>query len=160
MEWLKKERGISFLAVPYKSAPAGWQGLQGGEVNVAIFATAFAASQVRSGKVKALANINPSRSKILTDVPTHREAGLDVDIWTWFGMFAPGGTPADVIRRVNATIAKDFFGNPAAKEKFLVSQDYDLSPPSGGTPEQFAAFLKTDRANMARLAAITGVKAE
>jgi tripartite-type tricarboxylate transporter receptor subunit TctC len=160
MEWLRKEKGISFLNVPYKSAPAGWQGLQGGEVNVAIFATAFSVAQVRAGKVKALANINPARSKVLPEVPTHREAGLDMDIWTWFGMFAPAGTPAEVIRRVNATLVADFFGNPALKEKFLVSQDYDLSPPAGGTPEQFAAFLKADRENMARLAAITGVKAE
>ena len=158
MEWLKRERGISFLEVPYKSAPFAWQGLQGGEVQVAVFATGPAVGAMKAGKVKALALINPARSSVVPNVPTLAEAGLPVNVLTWFGLFAPAATPRDVIQRVNAEAVKTFFGVPAMVEKYLTQQAYSNAAPVGGSPEAFAAFLKQDRENNASLAKITGVK--
>lgn len=158
MEWLKRERGIQFLNVPYKSAPFAFQGLQGGEINVAVFALGPSVGLVKAGKFKAVAQVNPARSSLLPNVPTLREAGLPVDVLTWFGLFAPRGTPADVVQRVNAEAQKNFFGNPATVEKFLTSQGYSTAAPTGGTPAAFAAFLKEDRETNAQLAKITGVK--
>jgi tripartite-type tricarboxylate transporter receptor subunit TctC len=158
MEWLKRERGITFLEVPYKSAPFAWQGLQGNEVQVAVFATGPAIGMIKAGKVKPLALINPARSSVVPNVPTLREAGLPVDVLTWFGLFAPANTSREVIQRLNAETVKTFFAVPAMVEKYLVQQAFSNAPPVGGTPEQFAAFLKQDRSNNASLAKITGVK--
>jgi tripartite-type tricarboxylate transporter receptor subunit TctC len=158
MEWLKRERGVSFLNVPYKAAPFGFQAIQAGEVQVAVFAAGPANAVVRAGKLKALAQTTPSRSTMLPGIPTLREAGLPVDVLTWFGMFAPAGTPRDVIQRANAETQKSFFGNQALVEKYLLTQGFGTSAPTGGSPEAFAAFLKQDRDSNVELARITGVK--
>jgi tripartite-type tricarboxylate transporter receptor subunit TctC len=158
MEWLRKERGVHFLNVPYKSAPFAYQGLQGGEVQVAVFATGPSLANVKAGKMKALAIVSPSRSPRLPDVPTLDEAGLPVRISTWFGLFGPAGIPRDVVQRVNAEVVKGFYGNAALKDKFLLSQGYDLSSPAGGTTEAFAAFLKEDREAQAEVVRVTGAK--
>jgi tripartite-type tricarboxylate transporter receptor subunit TctC len=160
MEWLKKERGVQFLNVPYKSAPFAYQGLNGGEIQVAVFATGPAMANVKSGKLKALAIVSPSRSPRMPDLPTLTEAGLPVRISTWFGLFAPAGAPREAIQRVNSEVVKNFYGNAQLKDKFLLAQGYDLSPPAGGTPEAFAAFLKKDREDQAEVVRITGAKAD
>lgn len=158
MEWLKRERGISFLDVPYKSAPFAYQGLQAGEVQVAVFATGPSIGVVKAGKAKALALVNPARSPIVPNIPTLSEAGLPVTVLTWFGLFAPTGTPREMIQRVNAESVKAFFGNAAMVEKYLTQQAFSTAAPTGGTPEAFAAFLKEDRENNAKLAKQTGIK--
>ena len=158
MEWLKKERGISFLEVPYKSAPFAWQGLQSGEIQVAVFATGPAAGVVRAGKAKALALVNPARSSVVPNVPTLQEAGLPVNVLTWFALFAPNGTPRDVIQRINAESVKGFFSNAGLVDKYLISQGYSSASPTGGTPEAFAEFLKQDRESNERLAKLTGIR--
>jgi tripartite-type tricarboxylate transporter receptor subunit TctC len=158
MEWLKKERGINFLEVPYKAAPFAWQGFQGGEVQVAVFATGPAMGQLKAGKLKALALINPARSSVVPSVPTLREAGMPVDVLTWFGLFTPTATPREIIQRVNAETVKSFFGVPALVEKYLTQQAFSNAAPVGGSAEAFAAFLKQDRDNNANLARVTGVK--
>jgi tripartite-type tricarboxylate transporter receptor subunit TctC len=160
MEWLKKERGIGFLNVPYKSAPFAYQGLQAGEIQVAVFATGPSLAHVKSGKLKAIALVSPSRSARMPDVPTLEEAGLPVKISTWFGLFAPAGAPRDAIQRVNAEVVKGFYGNAALKDKFLVAQGYDLSSPAGGTPEAFAAFLREDREAQAHVVKVTGARVD
>ena len=79
-------------------------------------------------------------------------------VLTWFGLFAPTGTPRDMIARINAESAKGFFGVPALVDKFLTQQAFSTAAPTGGTAEAFAAFLKEDRENNAKLAKQTGVK--
>ncbi|MFM9969682.1 MAG: Bug family tripartite tricarboxylate transporter substrate binding protein [Burkholderiales bacterium] len=160
MEWLKKERGINFLEVPYKSAPFAWQGLQAGEIQVAIFASGPSRGVVNAGKAKALALVNPARSTFVPNIPTLREAGLPVDVLTWFALFAPNGTPRDMIQRINAEAVKGFFSNAALVEKFLTSQGYSTAAPTGGTPETFAAFLRQDRESNEKLAKLTGVRVD
>ena len=81
-------------------------------------------------------------------------------ISTWFGLFAPAATPRDAIQRVNAEVVKGIYGNAALKDKLLVAQGYDLSPPAGGTPEAFAAFLREDREAQAHVVKVTGARAD
>ena len=160
MEWLKKERGISFLEVPYKSAPFAWQGMQAGEVQVAVFATGPSVGVVKAGKAKALALVNPARSSVVPNVPTLREAGMPVDVLTWFGLFSPNGTPREMIQRINAEAVKGFFGNTALTDKYLTSQGFSTAAPTGGSPEAFATFLREDRESNARLVKLTGVSVD
>ena len=91
-------------------------------------------------------------------MPTLREAGMPVDVLTWFGLFTPTATPREIIQRVNAETVKSFFGVPALVEKYLTQQAFSNAAPVGGSAEAFAAFLKQDRDNNANLARVTGVK--
>src|SRR5260370_13260959 len=95
--------GIGILHIPYKGSGPGIAGLLGGEVSMMFANVADIGSQIRSGKVKALAVTVPRRASMLPDVPTMPEAGLpDFEITSWFGLLAPAGTPAPIIGRLNA----------------------------------------------------------
>jgi tripartite-type tricarboxylate transporter receptor subunit TctC len=111
---------------------------------------------VKSGKLKALATLGPKRSPHLPDVPSFKELGYDLDFLGWTGMFAPTGTPRDVVMRVNGEMNK-LIADPGFVAKYLTPQSMD---PRGGSPEDFAAFLRVDRETNGRLAKLAGVKPE
>ncbi len=85
---------------------------------------------------------------------------MEVAITTWIGMMAPAGTPKEIMQRLNATMAKELFANPAMKEKYLTTAGLQTLPPAGGTPEQFAAFLKSEVDMFSSVVKVTGVKVE
>lgn len=160
VEYLKNERNIVFLNVPYKAASLAFPALLAGEVNVVLFAIGPAAQQVKAGKAKALAINAPGRSPLLPEVATMKEQGMDIDIQTWFGLFAPAGTPRDIISRSNTEVAKGLVNNAEAKAKFLTSQGMETSAPAGASAEVFARFLKADRENYAEVVRVTKVRIE
>ena len=160
IEWLKNARGITFNNIPYKSSQQAMQAVLAGEIQVTSFVAAAIAPQVRAGKLKALAVPTSARSPHLPEVPTFKEAGMDVAITTWIGIMAPAATPKEIIQRVNAVIAKDLFNNAPMKEKFLTTAGLQVLPPAGGTPEQFAEFLKSEMEMFSSVVKITGVKVE
>jgi tripartite-type tricarboxylate transporter receptor subunit TctC len=160
VELLKNDKNIVFLNVPYKAASLAFPAMLAGEVNVVLFAIGPAVAQVKAGKAKALAIVAPSRSSLLPDVGTMKEHGVDVDIQTWFALFAPASTPRDIIARLNAEVAKGLINNAEAKAKFLTSQGIDTSAPAGATPEVFAKFLKSERENYAEVVRLAKVRIE
>ena len=160
VEYLKNDRNIHFLNVPYKAASLAFPALLAGEVNVVLFAIGPASAQVKAGKAKALAVNASSRSPLLPEVGTMKEQGVDINIQTWFALFAPAGTPRDIITRSNAEVAKGLVNNPEAKAKFLTSQGMDTSAPAGASADAFAAFLKADRENYAEVVRVTKVRIE
>jgi tripartite-type tricarboxylate transporter receptor subunit TctC len=160
MEWLRNQKGVSFLEVPYKTAPLASQGLLGGQVQVSHFVSSMGVQMAKAGKVRILASVTPVRTQQLADVPTIKEAGIDLDMWVWFGLFAPAGTPREIVSRLNAEAAREFINNPAYRDKIFSAQAVDVLPPAGAAPEVFAAYLKTDRENMARVVRETGIKPE
>jgi tripartite-type tricarboxylate transporter receptor subunit TctC len=160
VEYLKNERNIVFLNVPYKAASLAFPALLAGEVNVVLFAIGPAAQQVKAGKAKALAINAPGRSPLLPEVATMKEQGMDIDIQTWFGLFAPAGTPRDIISRSNTEVAKGLVNNAEAKAKFLTSQGMETSASAGASAEVFARFLKADRENYAEVVRVTKVRIE
>ena len=108
---------------------------------------------VRSGKLRALAVTNQSRSVFAPEVPSFKEAGLDWAVTTWNGVFAPAATPREIVRRLNTEI-NALLVDPAFKSKVL---DASMIEAAGGSPEEFSAFLKADRQRfneVAKLAAI------
>ena len=159
MEWLKNARGITFLNVPYKSAGLVWPAMLAGEVQISYLAVGLAAPTVKAGKAKALAVIGPStRSPIMPEVPTYSEAGLEFNIGTWFGLFAPSGTPREIVSRPNAEIARELFNNPPARERFLTGIGMAIELPAGGPPEAFAELIGREREKLAKIVKIVGIK--
>lgn len=161
MEYYKHAKGIEFLNVPYKSASLTFPALLGGEIDMGYLAIGLAAKAVQSGKVKALAVVGPAkRSPILPEVPTWKEAGMELNIATWFGLFTPTGTPREVISRLNGELAKGLFNNPAAREKYLTGIGMSVEPPAGGSPEQLGALVVAEHEKLSKLVKLIGIKPE
>jgi tripartite-type tricarboxylate transporter receptor subunit TctC len=113
-------------------------------------------SQIKSGKVKPLAVSTASRSSMLPDVPTMAQAGLpDFEIQSWFGLLAPAGTPASIVGRLNAETVKVLAR--ADVKATLAAQGLEVNP---GSPEQFAAYIKSEIARFTRIGKAAGIKAE
>jgi tripartite-type tricarboxylate transporter receptor subunit TctC len=113
-------------------------------------------TQIRAGKVRALAVTVPKRASLLPDVATMPEAGLaDFEITSWFGLLVPAGTPAPVIARLNAETVK-VLGRADVKGT-LTAQGLEVAPSS---PEQFAAHIKSEIARFTQIAKAAGIKAE
>jgi tripartite-type tricarboxylate transporter receptor subunit TctC len=110
--------------------------------------------QIAAGKLKPLAVTSPQRSAALPDTSTLAEQGLDPHLQNWFGVFAPGRTPAPIVEKLNAAFVKGL-RDPSFEAQFLKPQAYDAV---GNTPAEFAAFLKSDRANAKDVVATTGIR--
>jgi tripartite-type tricarboxylate transporter receptor subunit TctC len=155
-ELLKSMSGIDVLHIPYKGSPPAIAGLLGGEVSLMFANLTDIGSQIRSGKVKALAVTVTKRASLLPEVPTMSEAGLPgFDIGSWFGLLAPAGTPKPIVSRLNAETVKVL--GRADVQSTLGAQGLELVP---GSPEQFAAHIKSEIAKFTRIAKAAGIKAE
>lgn len=140
----KKDYGAAFYMIPYKSTVQALQGTVAGDVNVVTYAAGGALSLVRAGKLRALGYTGERRLRDLPDVPTFDEQGVKMGFKTWIGLFAPAGTPRDVIRKVNAETARAN-ADPAFVQKFLEAVGIEANDLSRGSPEDFAAFIRRDR---------------
>lgn len=159
VEYLRREKGIAFLNVPYKSFPQGLAAAMTGEVNVATFAIGAGLAQAKSGKVRALATTAPQRSIFAPDLPSLSEVGVDIAVNTWIGMMGPSGLPREIVMRLNAEYKKLLADKPLV-EKFVMGQGFEPVPPSGGSPEEFARFIRSDQEAYARAIRIVGIKPE
>ena len=155
-ELLKSMAGIDLLHIPYKGSPPAIAGLLGGEVSMMFANVADIGSQIRSGKVKALAVTTAKRASSLPDLPTLSEAGLPgFEIVSWFGLLAPAGTPAPIIARLNAETNKALAR--ADVQATLGAQGLEVAP---GSPEQFGVHIKSEIAKFVRIGKAAGIKAE
>ena len=155
-ELLKSMSGVDILHIPYKGSPPAIAGLLGGEVSMMFANVADIGSQIKSGKVKALAVTTAKRAGSLPEVPTMSEAGLPgFEIVSWFGLLAPAGTPAPIVSRLNAETVK-VLERPDVKTA-LANQGLEVAP---GTPEQFAAHIKSEIAKFSKIGKAAGIKAE
>lgn len=157
IEWLKRAKGITFLNVPYKSAFQAAQAAVAGEVQVAVFGIGASQPLIKAGKLKALAATGDQRSIIMPSLPSFKELGIDAIFRPWFGLLAPTGTPNEIIQRVNSAVSRAL-AQPAFRDKFLTGGGVEYIPPAGGTPEQFAAFLKTERELCEALVKMSGIR--
>jgi len=155
-ELLKSMTGIDIQHIPYKGSGPGIAGLLGGEVSMMFSNVADIGSQIKAGKVRALAVTVPTRASLLPDVPTMPEAGLpDFEITSWFGLLVPAGTPGAIVGRLNAETVKVL--NRTDVKTTLALQGLDVAPSS---PEQFAAHIKSEIARFTKIARAAGIKAE
>lgn len=160
VELFKSDKNIVFLNVPYKAASLAFPAMLAGEVNAVLFAVGPAVAQIKAGKAKALAIVASARSPLLPDVGTMKEYGVDPNIQTWFGLFAPASTSRDIISRTNAEVAKGLLGNAENRAKFLTSQGIDTLAPAGASAEVFAKFLQAEREKYAETVRLAKVRME
>jgi tripartite-type tricarboxylate transporter receptor subunit TctC len=108
--------GVKITHVPYRGSAPAMQDLQGGRVDymTEIVSTGF--PQIQGGAVKAIAMLAPQRSKILPDLPTAREGGVNVDAYTWNAIFLPNGTPEPIVKKLHDA-AVEAMKSPQVREK-------------------------------------------
>jgi tripartite-type tricarboxylate transporter receptor subunit TctC len=149
--------GVKLTHVAYKGDAPAIIDLLGGHVDLAFISISAVSPYVKSGKLRALAVTTAQRTPVMPDVPTIAEAGglKDYDISTWWGLLAPAGTPAEVINKLSAAMAK-IAAMPDIKSRF---GELGIEAASD-TPEQFGAFIKAEIQKFARLAKLAGVKPE
>ena len=146
-EVLASMTGIQMTNVPYKSGPAAMTDLIGGQVNLFTADFAVMLPQVKAGKIKGLAVTSTQRSKAIPELPTVNEAlGLkDYELIAYFAVFAPAGTPADIVQKLNAAI------NTAANDKTIIERfsalGFETAPAS---PEALAQRSKAETAKWAK----------
>jgi tripartite-type tricarboxylate transporter receptor subunit TctC len=155
-ELFKKMAGIDMVHIPYKGAAPAVTDLLAGHVSLMFDNMASALPNIRAVRVRALAVTTLRRSPFLPDIPTISEAGLrGFDIGTWFGIFAPAGTPRDIVLRLNGELAR-ILKTPATKER-LATMGAETMP---DTPEEFAAFVKSEMNKYAQIVRASGAKAD
>ena len=155
-EFFKMLTGVDIVHVPYKGTALSIPDLASGSVAMLFDSLASAMPNIKSGIVKPLALNAPKRSHLLPDVPTLAEAGLPAfDRYTWFGLFAPAGTPADIVRRLQAeTVAA--LKSPDLRERF----DAVGAEPVGSTSEQFVERIRSDGVRWAEVIRKADVKVQ
>ena len=155
-EMLKVMSGIDMLHVPFKGAAPAIVALLGGEVDLAILDTPPLLPHIRSGKLRALAAASEKRSRVLPQLPTLAESGLPgYHASSWHGMFAPAGTPRDIVNKLHTEVAH-IVKQPDVTER-LYAQGVE---PVANTPTEFVEFIKSEITRWARVAKLAKVKGE
>ena len=153
-ELIKLETGIDIVHVPYKSAAGAVTDLVGGHVQAMVSALQTISPQVRGGKLRLLAVMGEKRSPGFPEVPTMKEQGLpNLIVETWYGMFAPAGTPAAVVAKLNTDV--NALLEHAEIQESLARQDMN---PVGGSPERFGDMVRRELARWARVVAAAKIK--
>jgi len=156
MELLKQETGIDLVHVPYKGSGGAIADLIAGHVQAMIISLQTAAPYVQGGKLRMLAVMSPERSPAFAEVPTARELGLpNLEVDTWYGIFAPAGAPPAVVAKVNADM-NALLRQPDVRE-LLAKQGM---APGGGPPERFGEMVRQDLARWSRVVSAAGIKAD
>jgi len=156
MELLKLDTHVNLVHVPYKGSGGALADLVGGHVQAMIVSLQTVAPYVQSGKLRMLAVMSAERSEAFPDVPTLKEVGLpDLEVDTWYGVFAPAGTSKAVIDKVNAEL--NALLKHADVRELLAKQGMI---PVGGTPERFGTLVRSELTRWPRVVAAAGIKAD
>jgi tripartite-type tricarboxylate transporter receptor subunit TctC len=141
MEMLLHMAGAQMTPVHYKGGGPALTDVIGGHVSMIILSTTLTAKPYRAGQLKILGVGSPNRLAVFPEVPTIAESGLPgYEAVSWFGLFAPAGTPREVVSRINTDVQR-VLADADFREKFLAPNYFE---PVTGTPEQFAAYVKRE----------------
>jgi tripartite-type tricarboxylate transporter receptor subunit TctC len=156
IELLKSMTGIDMVHIPYKGTAPGVVDLLAGQVLVMAPNVLTALPHIKSGKLRALAVTSAKRSEALPEVPTVAEAGVPgYDSTQWYGVLAPSGTPREIVARLHDAIVRAL-RDPEVGKRLAA----DGAEAVGSSPEEFAAFIKSESEKWAKVAAAAGIKAE
>ena len=153
LQWVKRQAGVDIAAIPYKGAGAGNPAVISGEADVTYMGFGVATPQIKAGKIKPIVTIGDRRTSFMPDLPTLAEEGGDPGLRGYFGAFAPGKTPKPLLDRLNAELAKAIRA-PRMQDFY---RTYTLEPVDN-TPEQFSAFVKSDREAAGKMFRSIGIK--
>ena len=155
-ELFKSMAGVNMTHVPYKGAAPALANLMAGEVNVLFSEMIAVTPHLTGGKLRALAVTTSARSAFVPDLPTIAESGLaGYDVYVWYGLLAPAGTPQFVVARLNAEVGRAL-NNQEMKDQFTRSG----STVAPSTPAAFDAVIKRDYETWARVIKTAGIKLE
>lgn len=155
-EMLARRAGIQVLSIPYKGAAPAITDLIGGQTDYMFSTPQSVMGMIKGGKLRALAVSSAKRLAILPDVPTVAESGYkDFVAMDWKVVVAPAATPADVVRRMNAEVARAL-GDPT----MLATLAAEGSTPMSGDPAQAASFIRLEQARWGSLIRESGIKVE
>jgi tripartite-type tricarboxylate transporter receptor subunit TctC len=156
MELLKSQAGIDLLHVPYRGVAPAVLAVTRGEVDLYCSDIPGALNLLKGGKVVPLGITSTKRAPILPDIPSFSEAGLpDYAATGYVGIMVTGGTPADVVQKLNAAI-NDVVRDPDFSRRFA-EFGYDMV---GGSAADFAAFIKQDIARYLKITKDAGIMPE
>jgi tripartite-type tricarboxylate transporter receptor subunit TctC len=155
-ESIKAQAGIKVLEVPYKGVNAELPDLHGGQVMTAFVVPQVVLASLKAGKLRALAVTSRERLSILPDVPTLGEAGLPgIEALAWNGIFVPAGTPRPVIEQLHRALVRAY-RSPEIEAQLRATGSYAAAD----TPEEFAAFVRTENEKWSRVIRDAGIKPE
>jgi tripartite-type tricarboxylate transporter receptor subunit TctC len=155
MDSLKQEKGADWVRVPFKGGGEATNAILGGSTPIGLLGLGNVMSQISAGKMAALALVNNIRTPLLPNVPTLEDLGYKgAPSQTWYGLFAPPGTPKAVIDRIAAEVTR-VFADKDFVEKYVISRG---QVPAINTPEQFAAQIKADRAAAQEVVKASGMQ--
>ena len=138
---MQQATGATVQFIPYRGAGPAMQAMLAGQVDLMVVQAAVTLPQARAGAVKILANLSPQRSPVVPGVATSDESGIPgLYASGWFGLFAPKGTPKEVVSRLNAAMVQAL-ADPYVKARFS-DLGLDIAPPAQQTPEALATFQK------------------
>ena len=148
IELFENMAGVKFTPVHYRGAVPALNDVRSGTVDLMSVSVSLALPPYRAGQIKILGIGSAKRLPQAADIPTVAETGLPgYEAVTWFGLFGPAGMPHDLVTKLNAEV-HHIFEDPAFRKRFLDPQMFDSMP---GTPEEFAAFVKTDQAKWSKV---------
>jgi tripartite-type tricarboxylate transporter receptor subunit TctC len=155
-ELFKSMAGVDMQHIPYKGSPPALQDVVGGQVTMTFDNITTAWPLAKGGKLRALAVTTAMRSPIAPDVPTLAEAGLaGYEIGSWQGLFAPAGTPPEIVRRLNVEMVK-IINMPDVRDKLIGLG----AEPVANTPEEFSALVKTEVVKWAGVVKQSGARVD
>jgi tripartite-type tricarboxylate transporter receptor subunit TctC len=156
---MQQATNTQVLFVPYRGAGPAMQDMLAQQVDLMVVQAAVTLPQARAGAVKILANLSPARSKVIPNVPTSAESGIPgLYASGWFGLFAPKGTPKEIIARLNAAMVQAL-ADPSVATR-LADLGLDMASREQQTPEGLAAFHKAEIEKWWPIIKAAGIKAE
>jgi tripartite-type tricarboxylate transporter receptor subunit TctC len=156
MELLKGLANFDMIHVPYKGGGPAMNDLLGGQVQAILISITLSAPNVRAGKAKAFAVASEKRSPALPQVPTFAEVGVpDFTPNSWAGLFLPAATPQPIVQRIHAEYLRAFQDADVMKRL----QELNAEPVMN-SPDQFAAYLKTESERLGRLIRARNITAD
>jgi tripartite-type tricarboxylate transporter receptor subunit TctC len=142
--------------VPYRGSAPSLTALISGEVGLSFANIPAISAHVKSGRLRPLANLGPKRSDQLPQVPTMKEGGVPgVEVVVWYGIFAPAGTPRDVVAKLSDAIVR------ATRAPDVQQRLQDLgAEPVGNTPEVFGKLFREEVTRWAEVVKVSGARAD
>lgn len=155
MELFKSMADVRMTHIPYKGTGPLITDLMTGQVNVTIASAVPLSPQVKAGRLRGLAVTSPRRSAAFPELPAIAETVPGYEVINWFGLFAPAGTPKNIVTRVNTALNQALQSPDLVK--LLNSRGADAV---GGTPESFSRVVKTDYAKWAKIVKESGARVD
>ena len=154
-ELFKLQTKTDMLHIPYKGSAPALTALIAGEVDMVFINVPAILQHVKSGRLRPLAAAGARRSEIMPEVPTLKEAGINVEMALWYGVLAPAGTPKEIVATLSAAVARAA-RSPDVKQKLLDQG----AEPVGNSSEEFGAMLKDEVVKWREVVRAAGIKPE